>query len=87
MKTRAFNIALPQELVQKIDEAARKEYRNRSEFIREAVLFRLQDLKSWERIFQAGKQAGKKLRIKSEADVDKIVYAYRHGRKSKKGRN
>ncbi len=85
MKTQTFNIALPRGLVEKIDKAAQREYRNRSEFIREAVLFRLQDLKSWERIFQVGNTAAKKLRIKSETDIDRIVYEYRHGRKFSKG--
>ena len=86
MKSQSFNIALPRELVQKIDQAAQKEYRNRSEFIREAVMFRLQDLQNWEKIFQAGKAAGKRSRIKSEADINRIVYQYRHGRKPNKGR-
>ncbi|OGK26533.1 hypothetical protein A2954_01030 [Candidatus Roizmanbacteria bacterium RIFCSPLOWO2_01_FULL_37_12] len=37
MQTQTFNIALPKELVKKIDATAKKEYKNRSEFIREAV--------------------------------------------------
>ena len=86
MKTKAFNIALPQKLVKKIDEVAQKEYRNRSEFIREAVMLRLQDLRNWERILQAGGAARARLGINSEADINQIVYEYRHGRKSKKGR-
>lgn len=37
MKSKVFNIALPEELVKKIDKLAQKEYRNRSELIREAL--------------------------------------------------
>ena len=37
METKTFNIVLPQKLVRKIDRVAEKEYRNRSELIREAL--------------------------------------------------
>ena len=37
MQTRTLNIALPKELVKKVDEVAKKEYKNRSELIREAL--------------------------------------------------
>ena len=83
MQTQTFNIALPKELVKKVDRAAKKEYRNRSELIREALRVYLADMESWEEIFAAGKEAGKKAGIKSEADVNRIVYEYRHGRKSR----
>jgi len=48
MSTQTFNIILPKELVKKIDERAKKEYKNRSELIREAVRFYVekQELKS-----------------------------------------
>ena len=82
MQTQTFNIALPKELVKKVDEIATKEYRNRSELIREALRIYIADMESWEKIFAAGKEAGKKAGIKSEADVDRIVYEYRHGKKS-----
>ena len=82
MQTQTLNIALPKDLVQKVDETARKEYRNRSELIREALRVYLQDKEEWQQIFKAGEQAMKKMGIKSEEEVNKIVYEYRHGRKS-----
>lgn len=83
MQTQTLNIALPKELVKKVDEVARKEYRNRSELIREALRVYLADTESWEKIFAAGRKAGKEAGVKSEADVDRIVYEYRHGKKSR----
>ncbi|MBI2196073.1 ribbon-helix-helix protein, CopG family [Candidatus Daviesbacteria bacterium] len=83
MQTQTFNIALPKELVKKVDKQAKKEYRNRSELIRESLRIYLQDMENWEKIFAAGKKAGKKAGIKSEEDVNRIVYEYRHGRKSR----
>lgn len=83
MQSQAFNIVLPKELVEKVDKQAGKEYKNRSELIREAVWMYLKDKEEWGQIFQAGKKAGKMAGIKSETDVDKIVYEYRHGKTSK----
>ena len=37
MSTQTFNISLPRELVEKADKQAKKEYKNRSELIREAL--------------------------------------------------
>lgn len=81
MQTQTFNISLPKELVKKVDERAKKEYRNRSELIREALRVYLTDLSEWDEIFKYGKKIGKKMGIKSEEDVNKIVYEFRHGRK------
>ena len=43
MNTQTLNIALPKDLVKKVDELAKKEYRNRSELIREALRVYLSD--------------------------------------------
>lgn len=81
MQVQTFNIALPKDLVKKVDQVARKEYRNRSELIREALRVYLKDKSEWDEIFRYGKKAGKRLGIKSEEDVDRIVYEFRHGKK------
>lgn len=81
MATQTLNIALPEELVKKIDAQAKKEYRNRSELIREAVRVYIDDKSEWEAIFRAGEKAMQEMGIKSEQEVDDIVYEYRHGRK------
>lgn len=78
MQTQTFNIALPAELVQKVDIAAQKEYKNRSELIREALRLYLKESQEWEEIFTYGKKQGKKTGIKSEEDVNKIVSSSRH---------
>lgn len=82
MQSQTLNIALPKELVKKVDEVAKREYRNRSELIREALRVYIKDLEEWERIFEYGKKTGKKFGIKSEADVDKIVHEFRHAKSS-----
>lgn len=82
MTTQTFNIALPSDLIQKVDRVAKKEYRNRSELIREALRIYLEDKIEWEEIFNLGEKVMKTMKIKDEADVNKIVSEYRHGKKS-----
>lgn len=82
MNTQTFNISLPRELVKRVDELAKKEYRNRSELIREALRVYLADKKDWYDLLDYGKKVGRKMGIKSEEDVNKIVYEFRHGKKT-----
>ncbi len=82
MNIRTLNIALPGDLIKRVDKVAKKEYRNRSELIREALRIYLQDKEEWQQIFAAGEKAMKKMGIKSEEEINEIVYEYRHGRKS-----
>lgn len=82
MSTQTLNIALPKELVKKIDQRAKKEYRNRSELIREAVRVYVDKRSAWEQIFRAGRKAMEEAGIKSEEEADKIVYEFRHGKKT-----
>lgn len=79
MQTQVFNIALPGLLVAKIDEVAKREYRNRSEFIREAVRVYLQERNEWDELFAFGSQQVKKVGVKSEKDVDRIIAKTRKG--------
>ena len=81
--TQTFNIALPTELVKRADLVAKKEYRNRSELIREALRVYLEDEADWEEIFTAGEKAMKKMGVRSENMVNKIVSQYRHVRKQR----
>lgn len=81
MMTQTFNIALPTNLVKQADLVAKKEYRNRSELIREALRVYLEDKSEWEDLFAYGENAMKKMGIRSEKEVNKIVSQYRHGRK------
>lgn len=63
-----------------MDKLAKKEYRNRSELIRQAVRVYLTRTERWERILETGKKYGKRLGIKNEEDVNRIVREYRHGK-------
>lgn len=82
MLTQTLNIALPKELITKVDRQAKKEFKNRSELIREALRQYLEDKNDWEQIFEAGEKAMKEMGITNEEEVNKIVYEYRHGKRS-----
>ncbi len=86
MQSQTFNIVLPKELVSKIDRVAKNEYKNRSELIREAVRIYLSDKLEWEKLLAYGKKMGKKMGIKSEDDVNRIVFEFRHRNQSIKKR-
>lgn len=83
MQTQTLNIALPKDLVIKIDQQAKEEYRNRSELIREALRIYLKRREDWSQIFKAGREVAKKMGITSEEQINDIVYEFRHGRKSR----
>jgi len=82
MATQTFNIALPSDLIQKADQVAKREYRNRSELIREALRIYLEDKIEWEEIFKLGEKTMRTMKIKNEDNVNKIISEYRHGKKS-----
>ena len=80
MAYQTFNISLPKDLVVAMDRTAKKEYRNRSDLIREAVRVYLSNAQAWNQLFAYGERQAKKLRISSETQVTERVAAYRKGR-------
>lgn len=81
MNTQTFNISLPRELVKKVDKQAKEEYRNRSDFIREALIARLKEKDAWNQIFASFGKAAKKAGITTEEQVNELVREHRHGKK------
>ena len=79
MQTQTFNISMPKELVSMMDLVARREYKNRSELIKEAVRVYLEERRTWDEIFTLGKKQAKKIGVTSEGDVNTIVRSYRKG--------
>mgnify|MGYP001613259015 CR=1 FL=1 len=82
MNTQTLNIALPADLVKKVDELAKKEYRNRSELIREALRSYIKTSEKWTQLFDYGQMVAGQQGITSEEEVTAIVTKHRHGKKS-----
>ena len=71
--TKILNISLIKELYEKIEDVALKENRTKSELVREA--FRQYSAnRNWSRIRQWGDETARKLQIKDEQDIDKILH-------------
>lgn len=77
MSVQTLNISLPKELVKRTDILAKKLYKSRSEFIRDALVIQLNEQAEWDEIFAEGNRIGKKMGIKSEEDAYKIVEEFR----------
>ncbi len=82
MQIQTLNISLPKELVKKTDTAARKSFKSRSEYIKDAVVAQLKEEGEWEEIFAEGQKIGKRMRIKSEEDINKIIKEYRREKRA-----
>lgn len=73
---RTVTISLPPELAKRVDSAAGREGRSRSELFREALRQYLERQDRWERIFAMGEAVSRKSGV-TEADVDRVVKASR----------
>lgn len=80
MLLQTFNISLPKDLVVMADNVAKKEYRNRSELIKEALRTYLVSKQNWEELFAYGKQIGDKLNIKSEEELFDKLNSYKNAK-------
>ncbi len=81
MLSQTFNISLPKDLVAMADNVAKKEYRNRSELIKEALRTYLVSKQNWEELYSYGKQIGDKLNIKSEEEVFGMLNSYKNAKR------
>lgn len=80
MATQTINISMPKKLLEEADRVAKFESRTRSELIRESLRAYVEQRRAWERIFAYGKRTAKRLGIKSEEDVYRMVEEYRKGK-------
>lgn len=87
MKTQAYNIVFPKELMKKIDTAATRSYKSRSEYIRDLVASQLKEEEEWEAVLAKGREIGKKMGIKSEEDAYRLVKEYRREKYASKSRS
>lgn len=80
MNTQTINLSLPVELLQVADRTAKREFKNRSELLREALLYYIRKADKYNSLYQYWEKQAQKKGVKNEADIDKIVYEFRHGK-------
>ncbi|MCL2804856.1 MAG: ribbon-helix-helix domain-containing protein [Treponema sp.] len=76
MALATVNISFNTEILQQIDEIAKREARTRSELIREASRIYIERKKKWESIFSYGESLAAKYGF-TEDDVNKEIKKYR----------
>lgn len=63
--------------MKKIDAAARRSYKSRSEYIRELVVSELRKEQEFEELLSRTRKQARKMGIRNEQDVNRIIKEYR----------
>ena len=71
--TKILNISLSDELYKNIESMAAQESRTKSDLVREAFRQYVSN-KRWARIRQWGDETARKMRIRDEKDIEKILH-------------
>lgn len=71
--TKVISISLPAAMPEAAERTARQENRTMSELIREALRVYQRERQSWQEIFAYGQANAKRLGIKDEQDVVRII--------------
>jgi CopG family transcriptional regulator/antitoxin EndoAI len=82
--TKPITVSLPTALLREAQRAARQEARTRSELIRDALRQYLTS-RRWQRLRQWGAETAKRLGLKSEADLQRLLDGVRTGRRKAQG--
>jgi Arc/MetJ-type ribon-helix-helix transcriptional regulator len=77
IKTKTVSLSLPQEMYDQMDELAGQSGISKSELLREALERFLSSELRWQQIRKWGEETSRKLNIKDEDDVDKIIHELR----------
>jgi CopG family transcriptional regulator/antitoxin EndoAI len=72
MRTRTFNISLPNRLVKALDRRAREESRSRSEVLRAAALAYLEWWEQWRGLQNYGRRQARRLDLHPR-DVERLI--------------
>lgn len=76
-KTKIVNMSLPPEIYQEVEELARQKGISRSELLRQALKQYVASEKRWQEIRAWGEETARRLGIKDERDVDKLIHEFR----------
>ncbi|MCR4277669.1 MAG: ribbon-helix-helix domain-containing protein [Candidatus Berkelbacteria bacterium] len=80
MKSKVINISLPEPLLKQIDHSASLSARTRSDFFRQAARSYLSNQAELDELYRYGRAQAKRLGVKTEADVAKLVTEFRAGK-------
>ncbi len=76
-KSIAVSFSLPQETYKQVEELAERMGISKSEVLRKALKQYIASERRWQQIRQWGEETAKRLDIRDEDDVDRIIYEFR----------
>ena len=76
-RSKIVNMSLPPELLLQVEEMARQRGVSKSHILREALKDYIASERRWERIRRWGEESARRLRIKDEEDVDRLIHEFR----------
>ena len=82
--TKIVNFSLQPEVYRQVDELAKQRKTSRSEVLREALKQYVASERRWQQIREWGEETAKRLGIKNEDDVDRIIHEYRKEKSERK---
>jgi len=75
--TKIVNFSLPPEIYKEVEELARQRETSRSQVLREALKRYVASERRWQQLRKWGGETAKRLAIKDEDDVERIIHEYR----------
>jgi len=76
-RSKIVNMSLPPELLLQVEEMARQRGVSKSHILREALKDYIASERRWERIRRWGEESARRLRIRDEEDVDRLIHEFR----------
>lgn len=76
-KTKIVNLSLPNETYEQVEELADRMEVSKSEVLREALKQYVASEKRWQQIRRWGEETAKRLDIRDEDDVDRMIHEFR----------
>ena len=76
-RSKIVNMSLPAELLLQVEEMARQRGVSKSHILREALKDYIASERRWERIRRWGEESARRLRIRDEEDVDRLIHEFR----------
>lgn len=83
--TKIVNFSLQPEVYRQVDELAKQKKTSRSEVLRQALKQYIASERRWQRIREWGEKTAKRLGIKNEDDVERLIHEYRKEKSERKG--
>jgi len=75
--TKIVNFSLPPEICKQMEELAKQRQVSKSQILREALKQYIASERRWQQIRKWGEESAKRLSIRNEDDVDRIIHEYR----------